>query len=436
MTRKRFHGLKRVKFRATWNKYNLFNLSRLKAPRTDFMTYYQQKWSAKSITRAYHGEHIREGQWERMFTPLLNSVIPMDHRYLAEHDGSEQAAGRGSGLEKPLDLNKISFGKNQIPYMHMTYAPIERRLDTAIFRALFASSVRQARQFVIHGQVRVNGKRIPYPGYLLNPGDMFQVEPDRVLFATGAPKIKVKVQAETRRYERRISRQTNLVRNAALSKAAERRRAREAKELADDTVELVPSKPKAARITLGDPEVRKLRQRELLKLIRQIEDKIGNKKIRRTGKRKQELRALLRRAKANVIFIQKKPVEELDSEIKDITQELLGFTEEVETPDKTPVKRLKPESAMDQKQKAALEAAIARIRENPADTAKPYATPWRPRPYMSAFAFIPRYLEVNHNICSAVYLRHPVARPGLAEVPTPFPAETQQLAFNWYLRRR
>ena len=29
------------------------------------------------------------------------------------------------------------------------------------------------------------------------------------------------------------------------------------------------------------------------------------------------------------------------------------------------------------------------------DTSKPYATPWRPRAYMSAFAFIPRYLEVS-----------------------------------------
>jgi hypothetical protein len=66
----------------------------------------------------------------------------------------------------------------------------------------------------------------------------------------------------------------------------------------------------------------------------------------------------------------------------------------------------------------------------------PYATPWRPRDYMSAFAFIPRYLEVNQNICAAVYLRHPVARQGLAEVPTPFHIETGQLAFNWYLRNR
>ena len=27
-----------------------------------------------------------------------------------------------------------------------------------------------------------------YPGYALNPGDMFQVEPSSVMFATGAPK--------------------------------------------------------------------------------------------------------------------------------------------------------------------------------------------------------------------------------------------------------
>merc|ERR1711964_650645 len=79
---------------------------------------------------------------------------------------------------------------------------------------------------------------------------------------------------------------------------------------------------------------------------------------------------------------------------------------------------------------------MSKIKEEVHDPTKPYATPWRPRPYMSAFAFIPRYLEVNHKICSAVYLRDPVARPGTTEVPTPFPQEIQQLAFTWYLRRR
>lgn len=111
------------------------------------------------MTRAYHGEHIREKQWQRMFRSRLLAVVPMDHRYLAEYDGSELASGRGSGREKPLSVSGKS-GRRQIPYMNMTYAPIERRLDSAIFRALFASSARQARQFVIHGKVKVNGKKV------------------------------------------------------------------------------------------------------------------------------------------------------------------------------------------------------------------------------------------------------------------------------------
>lgn len=73
---------------------------------------------------------------------------------------------------------------------------------------------------------------------------------------------------------------------------------------------------------------------------------------------------------------------------------------------------------------------------NPIDYSKPYATPWRPRDYLPPFAFIPKYLEVNHNTCHAVYLRHPVARPGQTEVPSPFGPEVMQLAFNWFLRRR
>ncbi len=82
----------------------------------------------------------------------------MDHRYLAAFDGSEQAQGRGSGKDVPLALAKKKRIE-PLPYMQMTFAPTERRLDTAIFRALFASSARQARQFVIHGAVKVNGKK-------------------------------------------------------------------------------------------------------------------------------------------------------------------------------------------------------------------------------------------------------------------------------------
>lgn len=95
-----------------------------------------------------------------MFRPFAPAVVPLDAKELAVHDGSEQAEGRGSGKDPdPRFRQRI---QEPIPYMGMVYGPIERRLDTAIFRALFASSARQARQFVIHGSVRVNGKRVGY----------------------------------------------------------------------------------------------------------------------------------------------------------------------------------------------------------------------------------------------------------------------------------
>lgn len=103
----------------------------------------------------------------RMFDRRIRSVIPMDAKYLAANDGSRESAGRGSGLEerqsgrRPLrKLNSNQSDLNRIPYMQMTFAPLERRLDTAIFRAMFASSARQARQFVVHGAVKVNGQEV------------------------------------------------------------------------------------------------------------------------------------------------------------------------------------------------------------------------------------------------------------------------------------
>ena len=146
----------------TMNKYNFYNLGRYKHDMMRNKTYFQQKWKSKAATRAYHGEVIKEKKWERMFQSRIRSVVPMNPRYLAAWDGSEQAAGRGSGVTLPAVKMKLLMGyaPKPTPYMALTYAPSERRLDTSLFRALFASSARQARQFVIHGSVKVNGKKV------------------------------------------------------------------------------------------------------------------------------------------------------------------------------------------------------------------------------------------------------------------------------------
>ncbi|WP_067810932.1 30S ribosomal protein S4 [Actinomadura kijaniata] len=52
---------------------------------------------------------------------------------------------------------------------------LERRLDALVLRAGFARTIYQARQFVVHRHILVNGKRVDRPSYRLRPGDVIQV---------------------------------------------------------------------------------------------------------------------------------------------------------------------------------------------------------------------------------------------------------------------
>jgi len=54
---------------------------------------------------------------------------------------------------------------------------LELRIDNVVFRTAFASSRNQARQFVRHGHVTVNGKRVTIPSYTLRKGDVLSLSP-------------------------------------------------------------------------------------------------------------------------------------------------------------------------------------------------------------------------------------------------------------------
>ncbi|KAF1850541.1 alpha-L RNA-binding motif-containing protein [Cucurbitaria berberidis CBS 394.84] len=413
----RFHSLKKLNVRQDWSRWSLYSLSQLKAPNVVSRTYFQQKWTAKASTRAYHGEQLREKKWKRQFSRNLPAVVGMDHKYLARHDGSEQAAGRGAGA----DTQDKERTPPMTPYMQMAYYPLERRLDTAIFRALFASSVRQARQFVVHGLVKVNGKKMPYPGYMLNPGDMFQVEPSSVMFATGAQKSR-----------------SATARRVAKEKGAARAEARE--QAGGQT----PRQPQAdvalAQSTREAPTPTELKK-HLQELMEQV-DQVLVEDVKAKDKQKfRAFRQSVRKAISLWRSANPETISTLDTQF-DFLKTQIAERSAASTPSSKDT--TVPEPLISEEDQARLRSAFEKLRLetehtsawNSRNAAAPYATPWRPRDYMSAFAFIPRYLEVNQNVCAAVYLRHPVARPGLAEVPTPFHIETGQLAFNWYLRNR
>jgi len=59
---------------------------------------------------------------------------------------------------------------------HALVKILETRLDNIVYRAGFASSIRQARQMVVHGHILVNGKKVNIPSFLIEVGDVVSLK--------------------------------------------------------------------------------------------------------------------------------------------------------------------------------------------------------------------------------------------------------------------
>lgn len=94
-------------------------------------TLFQQKWKAKQLVRAYHGDILIETKFKRRYLP--DELPPIV--------GSQ-----------PGDL--------PVPLASLMFAEVEKRIDTVVFRACFADSIYKARQMVIHGKVSLNGRTV------------------------------------------------------------------------------------------------------------------------------------------------------------------------------------------------------------------------------------------------------------------------------------
>lgn len=306
-----------------------------------------------------------------------------------------------------------------------------------------------------------------HPSYLLNPGDLFQVEPDRVLYATGHTKTP---------FERRMGRVGR--RQAKAERLAEAERAEGgAQEVEAEPKETAKEDTKETKEEETEETEEEDIKETLQALLARAKAVMSAGKETLAPQRKQELRGfqkavrrVLSRSESSTVL-----ADGLEAQFSQLTL-LLKAKRAEEKPEKKVKPRPEDAFATDQgdaelasakkdteatasdklseafaqatlgndvdaseltdEEFETLRRALTQMRDNPLDNSKTYSTPWQPRQYMSAFAFIPRYLEVNQNICAAVYLRHPVARPGAAEVPTPFGESIATPAYGWYLRRR
>jgi len=53
---------------------------------------------------------------------------------------------------------------------------LERRLDTVVYRAKFATTVFSARQLINHGHIKVNDKKVNIPSYLVKAEDTIEIK--------------------------------------------------------------------------------------------------------------------------------------------------------------------------------------------------------------------------------------------------------------------
>lgn len=53
---------------------------------------------------------------------------------------------------------------------------LERRLDAVVYRAKFVPTIFSSRQFINHGHISVNGRRVNIPSYRLRVGDFVEVK--------------------------------------------------------------------------------------------------------------------------------------------------------------------------------------------------------------------------------------------------------------------
>jgi small subunit ribosomal protein S4 len=97
---------------------------------------YGQQLRAKQKLKGYYG-NISERQFNKLF--------------------QEARRVRGSTSESMIGL-------------------LERRLDAVVYRAKFVPTVFAARQFVSHGHIKVNGRRVNISSYRCKVGDVIEVK--------------------------------------------------------------------------------------------------------------------------------------------------------------------------------------------------------------------------------------------------------------------
>jgi small subunit ribosomal protein S4 len=133
----------------------------------------KEVWKAETIVKRYRRD-------ARLLLGLETEHAEVEKAQLLNHIKRLGMLKADSKLEDILDLTVEDV--------------LRRRLETIVYKRGLSNTAKQARLFIVHGHIAMNGRKINAPGYLVRSG-----EEETLGFYPGSPMEKIqKEQAKTK----------------------------------------------------------------------------------------------------------------------------------------------------------------------------------------------------------------------------------------------
>ena len=136
--------------------------------------------SRRLTTNIFENEKGRRALDRRPFPPGTHGRTRRRNagsEYLAQLQEKQKAKYIYGVLEKQFKKTYNEANRLQGPTGENLLILLETRLDNVVYRSKWASTRPQARQFVNHGLILVNGKRVDIPSARVRKGDVVTLSP-------------------------------------------------------------------------------------------------------------------------------------------------------------------------------------------------------------------------------------------------------------------
>jgi small subunit ribosomal protein S4 len=136
--------------------------------------------SRRLATNIFENEKGRKALERRPFPPGQHGRTRRRNagsEYLAQLQEKQKAKYIYGVLERQFRRMYEEANRLQGPTGENLLRLLETRLDNVVFRAGWAETRPQARQFVSHGKILVNGKRVDIASFRVSKGDVVSLHP-------------------------------------------------------------------------------------------------------------------------------------------------------------------------------------------------------------------------------------------------------------------